>query len=93
MEQVVEKVVRRKRQFTGLVTSVSGQKSIVVEVRRRVLHRVYRKYLLKRASYMAHDEKSACSAGDQVRIEECRPLSARKRWRVVQLVQKSAGVA
>jgi small subunit ribosomal protein S17 len=93
MEQVVEKVVRRKRQFTGLVTSVSGQKSIVVEVRRRVLHRVYRKYLLKRARYMAHDEKGACGVGDQVRIEECRPLSARKRWRVVQLVQKSAGVA
>ncbi|HNU68718.1 MAG TPA: 30S ribosomal protein S17 [Myxococcota bacterium] len=74
---------RHKRQFTGTVASVAGQKSVVVVVERRFKHRTYHKYITTAARYMAHDENSVCKAGDQVLIEECRPMSARKRWRVV----------
>lgn len=79
---------RHKRQFTGTVASVAGAKSVVVIVQRRFKHRLYHKYITTAARYMAHDESSACQAGDTVMIEECRPMSARKRWRVV-----SSGVA
>lgn len=75
--------IRRKRQSTGTVTSVSGEKSIVVAVARRYEHPVFHKYITRVTKYMAHDEHSKCAVGDTVTIEECRPVSARKRWRVV----------
>jgi small subunit ribosomal protein S17 len=85
-QQVVNKTRRR---FTGEVTSVSGAKSVVVAVKKRVLHALYRKYLNRTLRYMAHDEASTCGVGDTVVIEECRPMSARKRWRVVKTVEKA----
>jgi len=81
MEQ--ETTIRRKRQFTGTVTSVSGEKSIVVAVSRRYEHPIFHKFITRVTKYMAHDEHSKCAVGDTVVIEESRPLSARKRWRVV----------
>jgi small subunit ribosomal protein S17 len=81
MEQ--ETTVRRKRQVTGTVTSVSGLKSIVVAVSRRYEHPKFHKYITRVTKYMAHDEHSKAAVGDTVVIEESRPLSARKRWRVV----------
>ncbi|HNZ02618.1 MAG TPA: 30S ribosomal protein S17 [Myxococcota bacterium] len=74
---------RHKRQFTGTVASVAGVKSVVVVVERRFKHRTYHKFITTSARYMAHDENSVCKPGDAVVIEECRPMSARKRWRVV----------
>jgi small subunit ribosomal protein S17 len=74
---------RQKRRFNGTVASVAGEKSIVVVVERRFKHRLYHKYVTTAARYMAHDENCICKPGDQVLIEECRPMSARKRWRVV----------
>lgn len=93
MADTEKRAIRNKRRFLGEVTSIAGDKSVVVEVRRKVQHRTYRKYVIRRKRYMAHDEKGVCGLGDQVRIEECRPISARKRWRVVELVERSEGVA
>lgn len=72
----------------GVVRSAKMNKSVVVTVTRRVLHRVYKKYVMRRESFMAHDERNECQAGDVVKIVACRPLSQRKRWRVVELVQR-----
>jgi small subunit ribosomal protein S17 len=63
-------------------------KTVTVRVDRVVKHPVYRKYIKRRKKFMAHDELGA-TVGDKVRIMETRPLSARKRWRVVEIVQKA----
>ena len=62
--------------------------TVVVRVDRLVKHPIYRKYVKKRKKFMAHDETGA-SIGDKVRIVETRPMSARKRWRVVEIIQKA----
>lgn len=79
-------VNKTQRTFVGKVASVSGAKSVLVEVARRYEHRLYHKVVTRKTRYMAHDEASVCSVGDQVEIEECRPMSARKRWRVVKML-------
>lgn len=73
----------------GTVTSDKMTKTVVVRVDRLVKHPKYRKYVRRRKQFMAHDELGA-TIGDKVRIIETRPLSARKRWRVVEIVQKAA---
>jgi small subunit ribosomal protein S17 len=73
----------------GLVTSDKMTKTVVVRVDRLVKHPKYRKYVRRKKQFMAHDELGA-TVGDKVRIVETRPLSARKRWRVVEIVQKAA---
>ena len=78
-----------KKQLIGLVASDKMQKTIVVEVTRRMRHPVYSKYIKRRKRYHAHDEENSCRAGDRVLIEECRPLSARKRWRVKQILERA----
>jgi len=64
-------------------------KSVVVQVERVVKHRLYKKYIRRRANFMAHDENNACKVGDKVLISETRPLSRHKRWRVSKIVQKA----
>ena len=83
--------VRRphRSQKVGTVSSDKMQKTVVVRVDRLVRHRKYRRYVRKTSKFMAHDELGA-TIGDKVRIVETRPLSARKRWRVVEIVQKAA---
>ena len=88
-EQQKAPKVRHQRNLIGRVTSVSGAKTVVVAVSRRYQHPTFKKYVTRVRPYTAHDEKSACGVGDQVRIVESRPLSATKRWRVAELVQKS----
>jgi len=78
----------RRQEKVGLVTSDKMQKTVVVRVERQVKHRKYKRYIRRRTKFMAHDEMGA-HIGDIVRIVETRPLSARKRWRVVEIVQKS----
>ena len=78
-----------KRQLEGIVVSDKMQKTIVVRVDRLVKHPKYRRYVRRTSKFMAHDEVGA-TIGDKVRIVETRPLSARKRWRVVEIVQKAA---
>lgn len=72
----------------GVVWSDKMQKTVVVRVDRLVKHSMYRKYVRRKKKFMAHDELGA-TVGDKVRIIETRPLSARKRWRVVEIIQKA----
>lgn len=78
----------RRQEKVGLVTSDKMQKTVVVRVERQVRHRKYKRYIRRRKKFMAHDELGA-HIGDIVRIVETRPLSARKRWRVVEIMQKA----
>ena len=78
-----------RSQKVGTVTSDKMQKTVVVRVDRLVRHRKYRRYVRRTSKFMAHDELGA-TVGDKVRIVETRPLSARKRWRVIEIVQKAA---
>ena len=83
------KVHKGKRaEKIGVVTSDKMTLTVVVRVDRLVKHPIYRKYIRKRKKFMAHDEKGA-KIGDKVRIVETRPMSARKRWRVVEIIQKA----
>ena len=76
-------------QKVGTVASDKMQKTVIVRVDRQVLHQKYRRYVRRTSKFMAHDDLGA-TVGDRVRIVETRPLSARKRWRVVEIVQKAA---
>lgn len=73
-----------RRQLVGRVVSDKMDKTVVVEVRRRVLHGRYHKYVNRWQRYKAHDAKNACKVDDVVVIEESRPLSRTKRWVVVE---------
>jgi small subunit ribosomal protein S17 len=72
----------------GMVVSNKMRKTIVVAVERRVKDPLYKKYIRRTNKFMAHDENSECQIGDRVRIMETRPLSKRKRWRLVAIVEK-----
>jgi len=72
-----------KRILQGTVVSDKMDKTVVVEVERRVMHPVYKKFIKRSKKYAAHDETNAHKVGDTVRIEECRPISKSKRWTVV----------
>lgn len=76
-----------RKVLSGRVVSDKMQKTVVVKVMRTKRHRLYGKVLRRSKKYLAHDEEEACKEGDWVRIEECRPLSRRKRWKVVELVR------
>ena len=78
----------KRAEKVGVVTSDKMMMTVVVRVDRLVKHPIYRKYVRKRKKFMAHDEKGA-KIGDKVRIVETRPMSARKRWRVVEIIQKA----
>ena len=72
----------------GQVSSASRDKSITVVVERRVKHTRYQKYLTKLTKLHAHDEKNQCKEGDKVLIQECRPLSKTKTWRLVEIISQ-----
>jgi small subunit ribosomal protein S17 len=88
----VEKPAANKRTLTGRVVSDKMQKTVTVLVERRVKHPLYGKYMTRTAKYHAHDENGECHEGDLVEIEECRPLSKTKAWRVTKLLEKSRNV-
>lgn len=77
-----------RAQKVGVVASDKMEKTVVVRVDRLIKHPKYRRYVRRTSKFMAHDETGA-TIGDKVRIVETRPLSARKRWRVVEIVQKA----
>lgn len=80
----------RRTEKIGIVMSDKMQKSVVVRVDRLVKHPVYKRYVRRRTKFMAHNEIDGVGIGDQVRIEETRPRSARKRWRVVEVLRKAS---
>jgi small subunit ribosomal protein S17 len=73
----------------GTVVSNKMSKSIIVSIERHVAHPLYKKYFKKTTNLMAHDEKNECKIGDTVKIMEIRPLSKRKKWRLVEVVEKA----
>ena len=77
-----------RKQRTGVVVSDKMDKTVVVRVQRTVRHPLYKKVLRRRKQFQAHDETNVCAMGDQVLIEECRPLSKHKQWRVVQILER-----
>ncbi|MDG4774685.1 MULTISPECIES: 30S ribosomal protein S17 [Micromonosporaceae] len=83
-------VVRARRKVReGLVVSDKMEKTVVVEVEDRVKHRLYGKVMRRTSKLKAHDEQNACGVGDRVLLMETRPLSATKRWRVVEILEKA----
>ncbi len=76
-----------KRVLQGTVVSDTNDKTVVVLVERRFIHPLYKKTVRRTKKYHAHDPENACKVGDVVRIEECRPISRLKRWRVVERVE------
>ncbi len=85
-------VTNTARTVEGKVVSNKAEKSISVLVERREKHPLYGKYIRKSTKFLAHDEDNVCSEGDTVVIEECRPLSKNKSWRLVKVVQKAVVV-
>lgn len=73
----------------GVVTSDKMDKTIVVEIMMRKLHPLYKKYVTRSKKIKAHDEKNDAHIGDTVRVEECRPLSRDKRWRLIEIVARA----
>ena len=74
---------------TGIVVSDAMDKTVAIEVERVVMDPQFKKYIRRKKKFLAHDEKDECKKGDLVEIRESRPLSKRKRWRVVRLVKKA----
>jgi len=78
------------KQEIGIVVSNKMQKTIVVKIENRYSHPMYSKTLSKSKKYVAHDELETCNIGDQVLVEECRPLSKRKCWKLIKVLSKSS---
>ena len=74
----------------GIVISNKMQKTIVIKIENRYPHPIYSKTLIKTKKYLVHDEKNQCNIGDQVAVQECRPLSKRKRWKLIKVLSKSS---
>ncbi|MCI0707224.1 MAG: 30S ribosomal protein S17 [Ignavibacteriae bacterium] len=90
MENQTQTAARSRRKMRiGKVISNKMQKSIVVAIERKVPHPIYKKYFRVTSTLMAHDEKREAGIGDMVRVMETRPLSHRKRWRLVEILEKA----
>jgi len=87
MENNEVKKFRKRR--VGVVVSDGMDKTVNVMVERQLNHPVFRKIVRSRKKFMAHDENNECRKGDRVRIEETRPLSKRKRWRVIEIIERA----
>ncbi len=78
-----------RKERLGIVVSDKMDKSIVVAVKRKVKHPIYGKYVNKTKRFIAHDEENTCNVGDSVKIMETRPLSKRKNWRLVEIIERA----
>jgi small subunit ribosomal protein S17 len=81
------------KQEIGTVISDKMNKTVVVEIENRYSHPIYSKTLVKTKKYLAHDELETANIGDQVLVQECRPLSKRKRWKLIKILSKSSLVS
>jgi len=79
----------KRKEFIGTVVTDKMDKTVVVLVETMVRHPLYEKFVRRRKKYMAHDENNECRIGDKVLIEETRPLSRRKRWRVKKILERA----
>lgn len=78
------------KQQIGTVISNKMQKTIVVKIEKRYPHPIYSKTLIKTKKYLTHDELEECNIGDKVLVEECRPLSKKKCWKLIKIISKSS---
>lgn len=92
-QATTEQAPHRRNQKVGLVVSDKMQKTIVVEVTRRVSHPMYKRVVKRRKKFYAHDEQQTAKVGDTVRITESRPLSRLKRWTLTEVVRRAVQVA
>lgn len=79
----------RRKVRQGVVVSAANDKTIVVQVKERKPHPIYKKMMNSTKKFHAHDEENLCGVGDTVRIQETRPLSKMKRWRLLEIVEKA----
>ena len=87
--QTEAKARNARKERVGKVVSNKMNKSITVLVEGKVKHPIYGKFVNKSKKFVAHDEKDECNVGDTVRIMECRPLSKRKRWRLINIIERA----
>ena len=78
-----------RKQKSGVVVSNKMDKTIAVLVERRLMHPIYGKFVKRSKKFFAHDEENTCNLGDKVRIMETRPLSKKKRWRLVEILERA----
>ena len=78
-----------KKSYTGMVVSDKMEKTIVVAVKERTLHMLYKKYVNQTKKVKAHDEKNEAGIGDTVRVVECRPISKDKCWRLAEIIERA----
>ena len=89
MSENITEVRGHRKTRVGLVVSDKMDKTVVVQIDTLVKHHAYFKYVRRRVKYKAHDERNECKVGDTVTIEECRPLSREKRWRVKEITLRA----
>lgn len=89
MDTDVQNLKKGKQVLQGVVASDKMDKTIVVEIMMRKLHPLYKKYVTRSKRFKAHDEANEAHTGDTVRVEECRPLSRDKRWRLIEIVERA----
>lgn len=84
-----ETATSTKRTLQGVVTSAAGDKSATILIERRIKHPIYGKFIKRSTKIHLHDEANECGKGDTILIEECRPMSKTKSWRLVKIVEKA----
>ena len=89
MESVIRLPKTKRKVFTGVVTSDRMDKTIVVSIAKRKVHRLYKKYVNERKKVKAHDENNLAHVGDTVRVIESRPISKQKAWRLLEIVERA----
>ena len=90
MSSVETNTGTNKRTVQGVVTSNAGDKSATILIERRIKHPVYGKFINRSTKLHVHDEANECDKGDVILVEECRPMSKTKSWKLVQIVEKAA---
>ena len=90
--QAAEVAAATKRTLQGVVTSNAGDKSATIMIERKIKHPVYGKYVKRSSKIRLHDETNECNKGDTILIEECRPMSKTKSWKLVKIVEKAAEI-
>ena len=88
--QAAETQAAVKRTLQGVVTSNAGDKSATIMIERRIKHPIYGKFIKRSTKIRLHDEANECNKGDTILIEECRPMSRTKSWKLVKIVEKAA---
>lgn len=88
-ETTADTAVVNKRTLQGIVTSNAGDKSATIMIERKIKHPVYGKFIKRSSKIRLHDETNECNEGDTILIEECRPMSKTKSWKLVRVVEKA----